>query len=96
MVAEISYEDEYGTVSTVEKTFELFVTEPAPDMDMEEMYDPSMMEDGGENGGLLEGLRANLAFVLGGAAAAVLLVVIGIRKYRKHRLEKESRTEDEI
>lgn len=96
VVAEISYEDEYGTVSTVEKTFELFVTEPVSDMDMEDMYDPSMMGDMEEGGGLLDMLRANLAVVLGGAAAAVLLVVIGIRKYRKHRLEKESRTEDEI
>ena len=96
VVAEISYEDEYGTVSTVEKTFELFVTEPVSDMDMEDMYDPSMMGDMEEGGGLLDMLRANLAVVLGGATAAVLLVVFGVRKYRKHRLEKESQTEDEI
>ena len=95
--AEISYEDEYGNVSTETKEFELFVTEAMEDMGMDGMYDPSMMGDMPEDeGGIMALLQKNLVAVIGGAAIAVLLAVFGIRRYRKKKLEKETMTDDEI
>ena len=95
--AEISYEDEYGNVSTETKEFELFVTEAMEDMGMDGMYDPSMMGDMPEDeGGIMDLLQKNLVAVIGGAAIAVLLAVFGIRRYRKKKLEKETMTDDEI
>lgn len=95
--AEISYEDEYGNVSTETKEFELFVTEAMEDMGMDGMYDPSMMGEMPEDeGGIMDLLQKNLVAVIGGAVAAVLLAVFGIRRYRKKKLEKETMTDDEI
>lgn len=97
VVAEISYEDEYGNVSTQQKEFELFVTE-AQDMDMDDMYDPSFDDMTGETGdsGVLGFLKAHIAAVICGGAAAVFIALLAIRKHRKAKLEKETLSEDEI
>lgn len=78
----ISYEDENGEVSEVEKELTLYVSEPVPDMDDMELEDPdaaSQQESGP--------IQKYGKFVL----AAVVLVgaVTGVTVFRKHRKRKK-------
>lgn len=96
VTAEISYEDEYGNVSTETKDFELFVTE-AQEMDTE--FDPSMTEGmdmpSDEPAGLMGILKKYMALVIGGAALAVLIVLLAVRKHRKKKREEEALLRDD-
>ncbi len=78
----ISYEDENGEVSEVEKELTLYVSEPVPDMDDMDLEDPdaaSQQESGP--------IQKYGKFVL----AAVVLVgaVTGVTVFRKHRKRKK-------
>ncbi len=78
----ISYEDENGEVSEVEKELTLYVSEPVPDMDDMDLEDPgaaSQQEPGP--------IQKYGKFVL----AAVVLVgaVTGVTVFRKHRKRKK-------
>ncbi|MDO4266222.1 MAG: CARDB domain-containing protein [Eubacteriales bacterium] len=97
VTAEISYEDEYGNVSTVEKDFELFVSEPV-EMDPD-MMDPGMTEDmygDGDEGGISGFFKKYMMYVLGGGAAAVILAAVLIKRHRKKKLEEESQADEDI
>ena len=92
VTAEISYEDVNGNVTTEVKEFELFVTE-AMDMGYEDMYmDEGMYEE--QAPGMLDLLRANIAWVLTAAAAVVIIAFIVIKRIRKKKLEKELEIKD--
>lgn len=97
ITAEISYEDEYGNVSTVEKDFELFVSEPM-EMDPDMMY-PDMTDDTNGDGNMegLSGLfKKYMLYVLGGGAAAVIAAAVIIKRYRKKKLEEASQADEDI
>ena len=92
VTAEISYEDVNGNVTTEVKEFELFVTE-AMDMGYDDMYmDEGMYEE--QAPGMLDLLRANIAWVLTAAAAVVIIAFIVIKRIRKKKLEKELEIKD--
>ncbi|MFR1832664.1 MAG: hypothetical protein ACLSX5_05840 [Lachnospiraceae bacterium] len=103
----ISYEDENGNVSTEMKEMTLFVSEPMPeDMDWDvEAGNMDDIEAEGQNSlkNKFMGLpiAARLAMT-GGAAAAVIGAIVGIRvllrrrKNKKQQLEEEEGIDDEI
>lgn len=96
VTAEISYEDEYGNVSTETKSFELFVTEETNADDMG-AYDPSMMEgmeDGAESGGFLDFLKQYWVLAAGGVLVIAGTLAYAVRKRRKKKQE-EAETEDD-
>lgn len=103
----ISYEDENGNVSTEMREMTLFVSEPMPeDMDWDvEAGNMDDIEAEGQNSlkNKFMGLpiAARLAMT-GGAAAAVIGAIVGIRvllrrrKNKKQQLEEEEGIDDEI
>ena len=103
----ISYEDENGNVSTEMREMSLFVSEPMPeDMDWDvEAGNMDDIEAEGQNSlkNKFMGLpiAARLAMT-GGAAAAVIGAIVGIRvllrrrKNKKQQLEEEEGIDDEI
>lgn len=90
----ISFEDDAGKVSTVEKEITLFVNE---------MMDPGMMDPGMMDPGMMEGEESsgfNIWLILIPVIVAVVVIAgvvtfVVIRKKRKARLEQEG-IEDEI
>lgn len=94
---EISYEDEAGNVSTVEKPITLYVTEEfGGDM----MYDESMMEGGmmPEEEGAKSGKGLLIGIIIAAVAAAIagLAVFLVIRKKKKAAKLLEEDLEDLI
>lgn len=89
----ISYEDENGVPTSVEKEMTLFVTEDMP-MDM----DASMMEGMGEEPKPSFFARFGWMIILAVAVAAVtaVIVVVKIRKKRKTQAEEKEDMDDEI
>ena len=95
VVAEISYEDENGNVSTEEKNFNLVVTEPVDEF---EGMDPSMMEPMPQEqpgNPVLNWVKAH-AIVIGIVVLAAAFAVLAVLKRRKKKkLEKSMQEEDE-
>ena len=92
VIAEISYEDVNGNVTTDTKEFELFVTE-AMDMGYDDMYmDDGMFED--QEPTLLDQIKSNFLLVAGAAAAVLVAAALIIKRIRKKRLEKELEIKD--
>ena len=89
----ISYEDENGETTSVEKEMTLFVTEDMP-MDM----DASMMEGMNEETGPSFFARFGWMIILAAVVAAVtaVIVVIKIRKKRRQQAEEKEDMDDEI
>ena len=89
----ISYEDENGEVSEVEKELTLYVSEPAPDMDDMDMngYDEMPQEQPGP-------VQKYGKIIL--AAVVIVGAVVGITVFRKHRKRKKDAAlltnEDEV
>ncbi len=86
VIAEISYEDVNGNVTTEQKEFELFVTEPM-DMGYDDMYMEEMPME--EPQGLLDQLRQYIAYIAIAAVALVIVLVAVIKRHRKKKLERE-------
>ena len=78
----ISYEDENGEVSEVEKELTLYVSEPAPDMDDMDTsgFDEMPQEDPGP-------LRKYGKIIL--AAVVIVGAIVGGTVFRKHRKRKK-------
>ena len=75
----ITYEDEAGAVSSVEKEIQLYVTEPVP---MEDMMDVGNMDDIG----MMEPEEPPYQkYLIPGAAGAVLLIVVIVIIRRKKK-----------
>ncbi len=89
----ISYEDENGEVSEVEKELTLYVSEPAPDMDDMDMsgMDEMPQEEPGP-------VQKYGKIIL--AAVVIVGAVVGITVFRKHRKRKKDaallENEDEV
>lgn len=77
----ISYEDETGETTTIEKQISLYVSEPMmmDDSMMGDMMEDPMMQDGGSQGPM----KYVLAVVGVLAVAAVVVIVLVIRKKKK-------------
>ena len=83
----ITYEDEAGEVSSVEKEIQLYVTEPVP---MEDMMDVGNMDDIG----MMEPEEPSYQkYLIPGAAGAVLLIVVIVIIRRK---KKKAGMDDEV
>ena len=83
----ITYEDEAGEVSSVEKEIQLYVTEPVP---MEDMMDVGNMDDIG----MMEPEEPPYQkYLIPGAAGAVLLIVVIVIIRRK---KKKAGMDDEV
>lgn len=80
----ISYEDENGAVTEVEKEIQLFVSEPAVFDDP--MMDVGDMEEVEAEPGLAERLK-QYALPIGGAGAAVLALAVYLIRRRKKKAE---------
>lgn len=93
VTAEISYEDEFGNVSTETREFQLFVTEETDSAELDEMYLPDGTDQEGGEGGAFAG---RLPQLFGGGAVILLLAALLGLHIRKKKLEKESMTDDEI
>lgn len=96
----ISYEDENGEVTEVEKELTLFVTEPMMEEDwmMEGMEGMDGMEDmetgaGGLAGWMADPIKKKL--LIGGGAALAAAVIIGATAFIKHRRRKKQQKEEE-
>ena len=89
----ISYEDENGEVSEVEKELTLYVSEPAPDMDDMDMS--GMDEMPKEEPGPVQKYGKIIL-----AAVVIVGAVVGITVFRKHRKRKKDAAllanEDEV
>ena len=81
----ISYEDENGTVSEVEKQMTLQVREPEPDFYDEPEEVPEPEKPGIPN-----------SWKIGGGVGALLLAAIGIRAFRRWKRKKEEEKDDEL
>ena len=96
----ISYEDENGNVSTVEKELSLFVTEPLPDdfsWDMEAGNMDDLEMEGGnslKSRFLALSLPVRAAIVVGVCVLAIVIVVM-IRKFVKARKDKKQKKAEE-
>ena len=99
VTAYISYEDESGNVTTIEKEIELYIYEMVYDEYMEDVWmeeDPMMMEEGEKSD------NKTFYIVIGCVAAGIVVasvvttVIIKKRKKKKMLLELEKETEDEI
>lgn len=89
---EITFEDEAGEATTVEKQMTLFVTEPYyPEMDMGMMEDPGMDQGGG-----FKLWYVLLALVLIAAAVVTVLVIRKKTKKKKARAEELAALDEEI
>ena len=84
-----------GKVFTIEKEFNLFVSEPMPIDDIPDL-DPSIMDDPN----MMNPTNPNMKwYIIGGIGAAVVIivaVVIIIRKRKKRKQELEGMDDDEI
>lgn len=96
----ISYEDENGEVTEVEKELTLFVTEPMMEEEwmMEGMEGMDGMEDmetgaGGLAGWMEDPIKKKL--LIGGGAALAAAVIIGATAFIKHRRRKKQQKEEE-
>lgn len=96
----ISYEDENGEVTEVEKELTLFVTEPMMEEEwmMEGMEGMDGMEDmetgaGGLAGWMADPIKKKL--LIGGGAALAAAVIIGATAFIKHRRRKKQQKEEE-
>lgn len=88
---EITFEDEAGEATTVEKEMNLYVSEPFyPEMDMDMMADPMVEESGGFK---LWYVLVPLAVVI---AAVIVFVVIRFRKKKKAQAEEIAALDDEL
>lgn len=93
----ISYEDENGEVTEVEKELSLFVTEPVP-MDEDWMMDGMMDEMEAEAPGGLAGWLADPVkkkLLIAGAAAVIAALAIGITALVKHKKKRKQQKEEE-
>lgn len=89
---EITFEDEAGEATTVEKQMTLFVSEPIyPEMDMGMMEDPAM-----EQGGGFKLWYVLVPLVLIAAIVAVLVVLRKKNKKKKAREEELAALDEEI
>ena len=89
---EITFEDEAGEATTVEKQMTLFVSEPVyPEMDMGMMEDPAM-----EQGGGFKLWYVLVPLVLIAAIVAVLVVLRKKNKKKKAREEELAALDEEI
>ena len=86
VIAEISYEDVNGNVTTEQKEFELFVTEPV-DMGYDDMYTEELPAE--EPQGLLDQLRQYIAYIAIAAVVLVIVLVAVVKRHRKKKLERE-------
>lgn len=96
----ISYEDENGEVTEVEKELTLFVTEPMMEEDwmMEGMEGMDGMEDMEAGATGLAGWMADpikKKILIGGGAALVVVAIIGVTALVKHRKRKKQQMEEE-
>ena len=88
---EITFEDEAGEATTVEKEMNLYVSEPFyPEMDMDMMADPMVEESGGFK---LWYVLVPLAVVI---VAVIVFVVIRFRKKKKAQAEEIAALDDEL
>ena len=89
----ISYEDENGETSSVEKEIDLFVSEPMEIPAFDEMGDGNMGEMEPE-----PGFIQKYKWYLGGGAAVllILLTVIGMKIRKKRKAAREEGMDDEI
>ena len=87
----ITFEDEAGEATTIEKEMNLFVTEPfiPDDMGMGDMMDPGMEEQGGFK---LWYVLVPLAVIA--VAAAVVIIVLKKKKKKAHAQELRELEED--
>ena len=87
----ITFEDEAGEATTIEKEMNLFVTEPfiPDDMGMGDMMDPGMEEQGGFK---LWYVLVPLAVIA--VAAAVVIIVLKKKKKKAHAQELQELEED--
>lgn len=95
VVAEISYEDENGNVSTEEKTFNLMVTEAMDDFGG---MDPSMMEPMPEEPAgnpVLNWVKAHVAVVVVCVLVLAAVVLIVLKRRKKKKLEKSMQEDEE-
>ena len=89
---EITFEDEAGEATTVEKEMNLFVTEPYyPEMDMDMMADP-MADQGG--GFKIWYVLVPLALII--AAAAVIVVILKKKKKRAQAAQELADLDEEL
>ena len=89
---EITFEDEAGEATTVEKEMNLFVTEPYyPEMDMDMMADP-MADQGG--GFKIWYVLVPLALII--AAAAVIVVILKKKKKRARAAQELADLDEEL
>lgn len=98
IIMEISYEDEGGNVTTVEKTFTLFVNEEVfDDSMMDDMMADDMMpeEESGSKGGLIAGIIA-VVVVAGIAGTVIFLQIRKKRKAAKALADELSELEEDI
>ncbi len=96
----ISYEDENGEVTEVEKELTLFVTEPMMEEDwmMEGMEGMDGMEDMEAGATGLAGWMADpikKKILIGGGAALAVVAIIGVTALVKHRKRKKQQMEEE-
>lgn len=89
---EITFEDEAGEATTVEKEMDLFVTEPYyPEMDMDMMADP--MADQG-SGFKIWYVLVPLALII--AAAAVIVVILKKKKKKAQAAQELADLDEEL
>ncbi len=89
---EITFEDEAGEATTVEKEMNLFVTEPYyPEMDMDMMADP-MADQGG--GFKIWYVLVPLALII--AAAAVIVVILKKKKKKAQAAQELADLDEEL
>ncbi len=89
---EITFEDEAGEATTVEKEMNLYVSEPYySEMDMDMIYDPMIEEEGG--GFKPWYVLALLAVVL---AAAITFLALRIRKRKRAQAEEIEALDQEL
>ncbi len=96
----ISYEDENGEVTEVEKELTLLVTEPMPEFD-ESMYGDMMDMEADAPAGLLDDPVKRKIVIAGGAAAGIVVIVAAVavvkhRKKKKQQKEEEEGIDDDI
>lgn len=93
--AKISYEDENGNITTEEKEFELYVSEPVMDMGDDMMSELPPEENPDLANPVLTWIKDNILLTVIGGALAVGILLIVIKKVKKRRMEKEMQKEDE-
>lgn len=86
VVAEISYENESGEVTTVEKKLNIMVTETSANAGMgTDMLPEEGTDAGGSTGGSPVG---KIALIIAAVVAAVIAVLVNLRRIRKKKKEQ--------